>query len=98
MKLTFDQLRARTAHKNGYATYKVLDDIRDKLDPQLLKKKKDLEYFYELIYHDYQKNTHLFFEKLSKGLLRWERQSHCVRTMTHKRAANIYDNGPDAEL
>lgn len=72
-KMTFDQLRARTAHKNGYATYKVLDDIRDKLDPELLKEKKDLRYMYDLIYHDSNYGTHSFMEKISKGLDQWER-------------------------
>jgi hypothetical protein len=83
-------LRARTAHKNGYATYKVLDDIRDKIDPELLKKKKELEYFYDLIYQDSNKGTHLFFEKLEKGLSRWEKQSHCVKSITYKKNTKFH--------
>lgn len=82
-KLTFDQLRARTAQKNGYATYVVLDDIRDILHPKILENKKELAYMYEIINNDYKYGTKTFFEKL-QGLESWEADSHCVRSMTYK--------------
>ena len=35
-KITYDQLRARLAEKNGNAKYIVLDDVRHKLNPKIV--------------------------------------------------------------
>jgi hypothetical protein len=46
--ITYDQLRARCAEKNGYANYVVLDDFRSKLDPDIINNLEEYKKTYKL--------------------------------------------------
>lgn len=46
--ITYDQLRARGAEKNGYAKYVVLDDFIHKLNPVLVAGLEDYKKTYQM--------------------------------------------------
>ena len=49
-EITYDQLRARGAAKHGYAKYVVLDDLRNKLHPNLVNGMEKFEATFRMTY------------------------------------------------
>ena len=81
-ELTIDQIGARLSAKHFGATYKVLDDLRDQLNPDIYKGFEDDSYFKRL----YNKGLHeeVPLEEILKPRAEWLSNKHCRRSLIGK--------------
>jgi len=79
-EITLNQLRARLAEKYEGVKYKVLDDLKGILMPQILEG-IDEEYFQKLFEG---RNPKERIKSLLRPLEDWEVNDHCIRSIIHK--------------
>ena len=48
--ITYDQLKARINERRFKVTYKVLDDLKDKIDPSFYENLEEFEPYFKMIY------------------------------------------------
>lgn len=81
-ELTIDQIDARLSAKHFGATYKVLDDLREQLNPDISKGFEDDGYFKKL----YNKGLHeeVPLDEILKPRAEWLSNKHCRRSLIGK--------------
>eukprot|EP00347_Sterkiella_histriomuscorum_P009078 403342601 len=83
--ITYDQLKARIAERRFKVTYKCLDDLKEKLDPQFYTDMEAFEPYFKMIYGSKQPISH---KDILRDLQPYESNKRCLRSVKHQHQKN----------